>query len=307
MPVCGYEQLVQCPYEKSHLVTPDKLITHLTKCRKQHLKKYPIPTIVVCPFNSTHHVRQEELDNHVKDCDARDLSTHMLSGGLMEVTSNGKQDWPDTNGKIEHFTANAYPKEVPEKQNVLTPEDEDWETQQIRTPYDPAKRILECEVIRKPVGLSKAERKEFCAAERERRRFLAARREEKELQSECGIGQGEFTSNFVSTCPSTSQKYLYNSTSDVMQSDEKNDLEEQTMLRRPKVVATPTRAISTAISKTEETVDCIQQPSLRRPKHVMTPTKNLLEKVVSSANEGGNGEKDHYEKFLEEKMKEIKM
>merc|ERR1712110_480521 len=157
MPVCKYETFKQCPYEKTHLVTRDKLFTHLTKCRKQHLKKYADPLIIICPYKSTHHVARHEMPYHLENCDGKDLVTHVLlatSSSLNQKTNERR-----------YFTSAL----VRNRERS----DTHWEYDQIREPYDPATAILEKEVIRKPVGLTKSERKVFCRDERERRRLLA--------------------------------------------------------------------------------------------------------------------------------------
>lgn len=283
MPVCEYEKLEQCPYEKSHLVTPDKLITHLTKCRKQHLKKHPTPNIVVCPYKSTHHVALAELDYHVKNCDGKDLAIHML---LEPSTAKVR---------IPEASISVGPRDA--RNSEVVTDDEDWETQQIRAPYDPAAKILDKEVIRKPVGLTKAERKEFVVKERERRRFLAGRKEAKEL-ADNGIDK-EFARNVVIRQQSTTQKFLYNT--EARTSDEEK-LEQMATLRRPKLVATPTRAIYAQFSKNEDILEPLPQPRLRRPNCVTTPTMKDSMGILDEKNEV---KEDHYDKYVAEKIKQL--
>lgn len=277
MPVSKYEKLEQCPYEKSHLITPDKLITHLTKCRKQHLKKFATPNIVVCPYKSIHHVPRSELDHHVKNCDGRDLAVHMLL------------DPSNANTKKRESSTNIGQKEI--RNCEVVTDDEDWETQQIKAPYDPASKIMEMEVTRKPVGLTKSERQEFYANERKRRQFLAERREDLEKQSSSNpVNEGGIFSTNSYNRASTSQMG-----------------KQMGQLRRPKQVATPTRAIySPVLPKSEEMLDSNQQPRLRRPNCVMPPTKNHKETVDTLAQSNENtGNEDPYNKYVEEKMKQM--
>lgn len=285
MPVLKYEKLVQCPYEKSHLITPDKQITHLTKCRKQHLKLYPNdPKIIICPYKSTHHVARTEYAHHLENCDSKDLATHMM---LEASSSLKKQPVPII--------------EAQEKRNGNITDEEDWETQQIREPYDPAKAILDKEVIRKPVGLTKSERKIFCEKERERRKFLEERRKDKEKNE--GVNDREFTSNFVVQKQSTTQKFLYN-TEPAMP---------EATLRRPKVVAAPARAISPGRGnavivmppKIGNTSEAQQSPKLRRPNRIFTPTRDLKEKMSFLDKSLNASIEDPYDKYIGEKMKEM--
>lgn len=56
--VRGYNNTVQCPYNESHQILPERLQTHLVKCRKQ----YPDCKKVQCPLNAVHWVNEQELD-----------------------------------------------------------------------------------------------------------------------------------------------------------------------------------------------------------------------------------------------------
>jgi len=291
MPVCRYEKLVQCPYEKSHLVTPDKLITHLTKCRKQHLKKYPTPTIVVCPYKSTHHVPEAEFENHVENCDAKDLAVHMLLERSTPAIKPTASIASALNGA---------------RNDEVVTDDEDWETQQIRAPYDPAARIMDKEVLRKPVGLTKAERKEFCVNERARRRFLAERREAKQSLDNDNNAK-DFASNTVIRRQSTSLKSLYNNA--VQTSDSDGRLEDFGTLRRPKLVAAPSRPIFfPTLPQNDEMLEPLQQPRLRRPNTIMTPTRNLKENAANLNEKNEDiGNEDHYDKYVAEKIQQLKI
>jgi len=276
MPVCSYERLETCPYDRSHQITPDKLMTHLTKCRKQHLKKNPTPTIVICPYKSTHHIDKTEFDYHVKNCDGKDLAIHML---LEPATVVKKPE-------------QSLPIIINEQRNVdnIT-DDEDWETQQIRAPYDPATKILEKEVLRKPVGLTKSERKEFYVKERERRRFLAERNKAKEMADTESSQKQPY---FVVKNQIAAQKFLYDSSSD------RN--EPVGTLRRPKLVSTPTRALASPVPGKCESLDAIK-PRLRRPNCIMTPTKNLNDNVKIKETE----DEDHHDRYVAEKLRQLNL
>lgn len=54
----GYEETVQCPYEKSHIILKHRFQTHLIKCKRNH----PDIQLEICPFDQTHHVHKDDLD-----------------------------------------------------------------------------------------------------------------------------------------------------------------------------------------------------------------------------------------------------
>lgn len=54
----GYEERVECPYNKSHQIIKSRFQTHLVKCRKS----YPGAAKETCPFNPTHLVNAPEFN-----------------------------------------------------------------------------------------------------------------------------------------------------------------------------------------------------------------------------------------------------
>lgn len=54
----GFEDLVECPYNKSHQILRSRIQTHLVKCRKNH----PNSGKRTCLFNVTHIINKEEFD-----------------------------------------------------------------------------------------------------------------------------------------------------------------------------------------------------------------------------------------------------
>nr|CAD7256696.1 unnamed protein product [Timema shepardi] len=56
-----HDPLVQCPFEKSHMIFKSRLITHLTKCQKNHMGEGKIP----CPLNATHFVQEQLMTYHM--------------------------------------------------------------------------------------------------------------------------------------------------------------------------------------------------------------------------------------------------
>lgn len=126
----GYEETVQCPYEKSHIILKHRFQTHLIKCKRSH----PDIQLEICPFDQTHHVAKNELDvsfnfnftiiatffsnrynllmqNHVKTCPSRavfDLHVYNVSGGSRNTVApppklaipkkqelGGEENWDD--------------------------------------------------------------------------------------------------------------------------------------------------------------------------------------------------------------------
>lgn len=54
----GYEDLVECPYNRAHQILRSRIQTHLVRCRKSH----PDIHLEICPFNSTHLMKKEDKD-----------------------------------------------------------------------------------------------------------------------------------------------------------------------------------------------------------------------------------------------------
>lgn len=61
------DRLLECPYNRSHQIRPERMQYHLIKCRKQ----FPEKNLVICPFNATHHMAKSEERNHMINCPDR--------------------------------------------------------------------------------------------------------------------------------------------------------------------------------------------------------------------------------------------
>jgi len=61
------DRLLDCPYNRSHQIRPERMQYHLIKCRKQ----YPEKNLIICPFNATHHVAKSEERKHMMSCPDR--------------------------------------------------------------------------------------------------------------------------------------------------------------------------------------------------------------------------------------------
>ncbi|KAM9617142.1 gametocyte-specific factor 1 isoform 3-T12 [Morphnus guianensis] len=60
------EELVPCPYDKSHLIRVSRLPYHLVKCQRNNPKV--ARTLATCPFNARHRVSQGKLQSHIASC-----------------------------------------------------------------------------------------------------------------------------------------------------------------------------------------------------------------------------------------------
>ncbi|XP_055622579.1 uncharacterized protein LOC129766138 [Toxorhynchites rutilus septentrionalis] len=63
----GGEELMACPYNRSHRIRPLAMSRHLYKCRRNH----PSTKMDKCPFNSTHLVPKQEIQLHTIICNDR--------------------------------------------------------------------------------------------------------------------------------------------------------------------------------------------------------------------------------------------
>ncbi|XP_046367391.2 protein D7-like [Haliotis rufescens] len=58
------EELLECPYDKVHMVRAKRFQYHLMKCRKN----WPGSEFSVCPFNAKHEMPKPELRYHMASC-----------------------------------------------------------------------------------------------------------------------------------------------------------------------------------------------------------------------------------------------
>ncbi|XP_056279052.1 gametocyte-specific factor 1 isoform X2 [Pseudoliparis swirei] len=63
------EKLLQCPFDKNHLIRTCRFPYHLIKCRKNHPKL--ASELKTCPFNARHLVHKHELAHHTETCEDR--------------------------------------------------------------------------------------------------------------------------------------------------------------------------------------------------------------------------------------------
>ncbi|XP_050329821.1 uncharacterized protein DDB_G0283697-like [Bactrocera neohumeralis] len=132
------DDVVVCPYNPAHRLLRKRLQPHLIKCREN----YPQLQLQRCPFNNTHHIPEPEFCLHVTNCPDRKLITQY------------KYDA-------------AEPKEEERVSHAPIECEENWDDTEVDD-YDPQKFIKEKEVLRQPLGIAPAERKEFIKTERKR-------------------------------------------------------------------------------------------------------------------------------------------
>ncbi|XP_073526139.1 protein D7-like isoform X2 [Phyllobates terribilis] len=63
------EALLQCPYDKNHMIRPSRFPYHLVKCRENN--KAVAKVLAICPFNARHRMPKQELDLHMQSCESK--------------------------------------------------------------------------------------------------------------------------------------------------------------------------------------------------------------------------------------------
>lgn len=132
------DDIVVCPYNPAHHMLRKRLQPHLIKCRQN----YPQLELQKCPFNNTHHIPEPEFCLHVTNCPDRKLIT-------------------------QYKYNSAEPKEEDRVLHAPVECDENWDDTEVDD-YDPQKFIEKKDVLRQPMGIPPAERKEFIKKERKR-------------------------------------------------------------------------------------------------------------------------------------------
>ncbi|XP_053313708.1 protein D7-like isoform X2 [Spea bombifrons] len=63
------EGLLQCPYDKNHMIRPCRFPYHLVKCRENNPSVAKVTA--TCPYNARHRVPKRELQLHMSTCENR--------------------------------------------------------------------------------------------------------------------------------------------------------------------------------------------------------------------------------------------
>ncbi|XP_069087126.1 gametocyte-specific factor 1 isoform X1 [Pleurodeles waltl] len=74
------EDLLQCPYDKNHLIRPSRFPYHLVKCRENNPKA--AKDVATCPYNARHRVPKQELQLHILNCLDKSLTENFQAINL---------------------------------------------------------------------------------------------------------------------------------------------------------------------------------------------------------------------------------
>lgn len=61
------DELMECPFDKNHIILKSRIHYHLIKCKIQH----PNSTKIQCPYNASEYVEPEEFQKHLYECKER--------------------------------------------------------------------------------------------------------------------------------------------------------------------------------------------------------------------------------------------
>lgn len=164
----GYDDLLQCPYEKAHRILAPAMSKHLFKCRKNH----PHQKFVSCPFNESHHVPEPELKIHVQKCEDRaNFETYKYN----IATPNTSHAWKtpelvyNTNppkDPFKNYRNSTKDEDEPDTENSSsTFNDECWDDMDMPA-YNPEEYCKKAKVIRKATLKTPSEKKAFYESER---------------------------------------------------------------------------------------------------------------------------------------------
>ncbi|XP_053687718.1 gametocyte-specific factor 1 homolog [Sabethes cyaneus] len=148
----GYDELLQCPFEKAHRVQAHAMSKHLFKCQKNHRNM----KFITCPFNGTHRVAADDLKIHVAECKDRgvlDTYKYPISTSAANVPSPADLVYntrPPTGSSVSH------------NNNV---NEECWDNMDAPA-YNPEVYCAKAKVIRKATLKTPSEKKAFYESER---------------------------------------------------------------------------------------------------------------------------------------------
>uniref|UniRef100_A0A182QFD0 CHHC U11-48K-type domain-containing protein n=1 Tax=Anopheles farauti TaxID=69004 RepID=A0A182QFD0_9DIPT len=147
--VPNYGTVLECPYNKSHLIATERMQKHLIRCRRQ----YPNAKIVECRFNTAHHVPEQELSLHLKQCPFR---AHVDT--FMFPVSNEKTTCPPDTG---YYGTNEG-MQVAGKLTTMAPapDEENWDDMDAPA-YNPAVYCAQNPVIRKAMHKTASKKRQF--------------------------------------------------------------------------------------------------------------------------------------------------
>ncbi|XP_069106338.1 uncharacterized protein [Argopecten irradians] len=108
------EEMVECPYDKVHMIAAKRMQYHLMKCRRNH----PGADFAVCPYNARHEVRKPELRYHMANCpDKARLEPSILYEQNKENRDGqyikGNTDLPRYADSEEYVSVENWDEEIP--------------------------------------------------------------------------------------------------------------------------------------------------------------------------------------------------
>lgn len=168
-----FEELLQCPYNRSHRILPHAMQRHMFKCRKNNASK----KLVSCPFNTIHLVPGPELKLHLVSCPDRatfDLYKYCIASGPSSSNSSYKNDEPEL---IYHDSIST---QGPGKS--LQDDDECWDDSAVPA-YNPQKYCKSAKIIRKATLLRPSDKQKFYRQEHQRHRELDSDRKQSKPQT----------------------------------------------------------------------------------------------------------------------------
>lgn len=153
----GYDELLQCPFEKAHRIQASAMTKHLFKCRLNH----PNKKIVKCPFNQAHQVAAIELHTHISNCkDKSILDTYKYTINTSAAAI------PSHPPPMDLVINNSPPKSSREENKSSTfVEEECWDDMDVPA-YNPQEYCANANVIRKATLQKPSEKKAFYKSER---------------------------------------------------------------------------------------------------------------------------------------------
>ncbi|XP_073417513.1 protein D7-like [Dendrobates tinctorius] len=108
------EKLVQCPYDKSHIIRSSRYPYHIVKCRENN--RAIAKVLAICPFNARHRMPKQELDLHMESCESKCPLEPIPDDAVMqraEPISNWKsppceENWEEEESPSTSFVLNEF-------------------------------------------------------------------------------------------------------------------------------------------------------------------------------------------------------
>nr|XP_033323848.1 gametocyte-specific factor 1 homolog [Megalopta genalis]XP_033323849.1 gametocyte-specific factor 1 homolog [Megalopta genalis]XP_033323850.1 gametocyte-specific factor 1 homolog [Megalopta genalis]XP_033323851.1 gametocyte-specific factor 1 homolog [Megalopta genalis]XP_033323852.1 gametocyte-specific factor 1 homolog [Megalopta genalis]XP_033323853.1 gametocyte-specific factor 1 homolog [Megalopta genalis] len=154
------DEIVTCPYDRSHRVSSSKLLRHLFRCKQSNSSEMKI----CCPFDAFHIINNDDLKQHIANCE---------SSGNMERYLYSFES-PKQLGTVPLKAA----------AKLTVPIMKDWEEEDVQT-YEPWKNTENKDIIRCKSGGTRSQRRDFRLAERTRLTSLKKENLFKRNQTTC--------------------------------------------------------------------------------------------------------------------------